>query len=355
MKLDYYLLNTYVPALDGPAPLLYEKFLEQVEAADALGFDTAWLTEHHFRPFGGMLPNAAVLLAALAQRTRRIRLGPAVIVFPLQHPLRIAEDVAMLDLLSQGRIDLGAGRGMATAEYEVFGADAATADARMHEQLELVQAAWTQRPFTWQGQFYQFPTPLDVWPPPVQQPHPPIWVTANVNAEHFRWIGQHGYNLMTLPWILLDLEQSRALIDVYRAALVEAGYDPSTRDILAMFPVYCGESPAAARREAEPYWLNWRQVAIDEVAGVPGREERWRRLTYDVMVDETRAIFGDPAMCQRALLRLRDALGLTHVAGVFHFGGMPQEQVLASMRRYATEVAPRIRAEGRAALAGAAE
>src|SRR5438309_12056153 len=123
VKFDYYILNTYVPESDGPATVLYEKWIEQVTLAEELGFDGAWFTEHHFGRFGGMLPSPQMLMAALAQRTSRIRLGTAVVLLPMHHPLRIAEEMAMLDILSNGRLNVGVGRGMASQPYTVFGTD----------------------------------------------------------------------------------------------------------------------------------------------------------------------------------------------------------------------------------------
>lgn len=352
MKLDYYLLNTYVPELDGPAPVLYEKFLAQVDAAEQYGFDTAWFTEHHFRPFGGMLPSVQVLMSAVAQRTRRIRLGTAVVILPLHHPLMVAEELAMLDILSGGRLDVGVGRGMGKVEYDVFAGNWSVAEQQMQEQLAILQAAWTEQPFAFQGQYYQFPEPVNVWPPPVQQPHPPLWVTANVNPENFRWIGRRGYNLMTLPWILPSFARSRELIGIYREGLAEGGHDPASREVLAMFPAYCGETPEAARREAGPAWEIWRQFAAEESTGNVRQQDGVRRMTYDAMVEDTRAVFGDAAMCRDHLRRLREELGVTHVAGVFHFGGLAQERVLESMQRFGTEVAPVLRAEGAGVPAG---
>ena len=138
MKFGYYILNTYVPELDGESPELYSHWLEQIDAAEALGFDSMWTTEHHFRYFGGMLPNPQLLLTAAAQRTQRMRLGSAVTLLPMHHPVRIAEDFAMLDLLSNGRLNFGAGRGMHPLEYLTFNADWNTAQLRLPEALDIV-------------------------------------------------------------------------------------------------------------------------------------------------------------------------------------------------------------------------
>ena len=123
MKFGYYLLNTYVPELDGDCAALYDHWLEQIDAAENLGFDSLWVTEHHFRYFGGMMPSPSILLAAAAQRTKKMRLGAAVSILPMHNPLRVAEEFAMVDQLSGGRVLFGAGRGMHPTEYAVFGAD----------------------------------------------------------------------------------------------------------------------------------------------------------------------------------------------------------------------------------------
>src|SRR5438046_1277645 len=164
MKFDYYVLNTHVPAVDGEASELYAKWFEQVALAEELGFECAWFTEHHFRAFGGMLPSPPMLMAALAQRTRRIRLGTAVVILPLHHPIQVAEELAMLDVLSGGRLDVGVGRGMGTQYFDVFGAVAETAQEKMEEQVALLQAAWSQPEFSWNGKFYQCPQPITVLP-----------------------------------------------------------------------------------------------------------------------------------------------------------------------------------------------
>ena len=136
MKFGYYILNTYVPELDGGSSEVYSHWLEQFDAAESLGFDTLWVTEHHFRNFGGMMPSPSVILAAAAQRTKRMRLGAAVSIIPMHNPLRIAEEFAMVDQLSSGRLNFGAGRGMHPTEYTVF-AKAATRGARhRHASVE---------------------------------------------------------------------------------------------------------------------------------------------------------------------------------------------------------------------------
>ncbi len=334
MKFDYYILNSYVPASDGEGPELYGKWIEQVTLAEELGFDGAWFTEHHFGRFGGMLPSPQMLMAALAQRTHRIRLGTAVVLLPLHHPLRIAEETAMLDILSNGRLQVGVGRGMWTQPHRLFGTDPELAQDKLEEQVEMLLAAWTDAPFRWEGKYYQCPTPITVLPRPLQQPHPPLWMPANREVTNAHWIGRHGINLMTLPW-LMGFDVARQVIADYRSGLREAGYSEDDGAVLGYVPAYVGETPESAREESETCWGMFRQVS-DEERGGPAPNA----VSYDGLIAESRLVIGDPDTCRRHVQRISDELGLDRLALQFHFGGLRQDRVLASMRRFASQVAP---------------
>ncbi|MGH7773829.1 MAG: LLM class flavin-dependent oxidoreductase [Candidatus Binatia bacterium] len=345
MKFGYYFLNTYVPELDGPSPELYSHWLEQIDAAEDLGFDSLWVTEHHFRFFGGMAPNPQLLLAAAAQRTRRLRLGSAVSLVPMHHPLRIAEDFAMLDLLSDGRVLFGAGRGMSTAPYAVFGTDYNTAQARLAEAVEIIVRAWVDDVLDWDGQYYHY-RGLTVLPKPKQKPHPPVYVTAHRDPESFRLTARRGYHLMTLPWIGTN-EAQRSRIEIYLNTLRESQHSVEDREIFVMYPAYVGESDAQTRAEVIEAWHRWRSFALGELGLDPSKgavyEELYRHLSYDAMVAESRAIFGGPETCVRHLERIRDVVRPTHVGLVFHFGGLSQDKILKSMERLARFVMPALR------------
>ena len=249
MKFGYYILNTYVPELDGGSSDVYSHWLEQFDAAESLGFDTLWVTEHHFRHFGGMMPSPSVILAAAAQRTKRMRLGAAVSIMPMHNPLRIAEEFAMVDQLSGGRLNFGAGRGMHPTEYAVFGYDWSNAQKRLPEALDIVTRAWSGGEFEWQGEHYRFPK-LRVYPQPRQQPHPPIYVTANRDPESFHNDRQAGHHLMTLPWVATNEEQ-RLRVEIYWAALRDGGHAVEDKDIFTMYPIYVGDSDAQARARSD--------------------------------------------------------------------------------------------------------
>jgi natural product biosynthesis luciferase-like monooxygenase protein len=344
VNFGYYILNTYVPELDGDSRSIYSRWLEQMDAAEALGFDSLWVTEHHFRRFGGMMPSPAVILAAAAQRTKKVRLGAAVSIIPMHNPLRIAEEFAMVDQLSDGRLNFGAGRGMHPTEYAVFGYDWNDAQKRLPEGLDVILRAWSGEEFEWQGEHYRFPK-LRVYPQPVQQPHPPVYVTANRDPESFNMIGRRGHHLMTLPWIATNEEQ-RPRVEMYQAALREGGHKVEDRDVFTMYPIYVGADDRQAREEVIDCWHRWRGFALDALNLAPGNPAYERvlgHLDYDAMVRDSRGVFGGPETCARILKRIIEVVGTTHIGLTFHFGGLSQDKVLRSMERCARAVLPALR------------
>jgi natural product biosynthesis luciferase-like monooxygenase protein len=341
VKFGYYLLNTYVPELDGGCAHLYDHWLEQIDAAESLGFDSLWVTEHHFRYFGGMMPSPSIILAAAAQRTKKMRLGAAVSILPMHNPLQVAEEFAMVDQLSGGRVNFGAGRGMHPTEYAVFGTDWNDAQQRLPEALDLVTAAWTREAFEWRSAHYNFPK-LTVYPKPRQQPHPPIYVTANRDPESFTMIGRRGHHLMTLPWIASNEEQ-RPRVEIYLSALGAAGHRAEDKDIFTMYPIYVGETDAEARREVIEHWHRWRGFAMEAQNLAPENPAYQRvlnHLDYDAMVRDSRGVFGGPETCTRILKQIIDVVGTNHIGLTFHFGGLSQDKVLKSMDRCARAVLP---------------
>jgi natural product biosynthesis luciferase-like monooxygenase protein len=345
VKFGYYVLNTYVPELDGESPELYARWLEQIDAAEDFGFDSLWVTEHHFRRFGGMSSNPQMLLAAAAQRTRRMRLGTAVSLLPMHHPIRIAEDFAILDLLSDGRVDFGAGRGMHPLEYAVFNADWSTAQRRLPEALDVIVRAWSGELFEWSGEYYRYPK-IRVYPVPRQKPHPPIYVTAQRDPESFRMVGRRGHHLLTLPW-LFSSDVHRVRLAPYFEGLREEGHRPETKEIFVMYPAYVAETDAQARSEVIDHWHRWRAFALEALNLEPSKGEAYERvfrhLDYDAMIGDSRVLFGGPESCARILERMIEAVGPTQIGLVFHFGGLAQQKVLGSMERFARFVMPAFR------------
>jgi alkanesulfonate monooxygenase SsuD/methylene tetrahydromethanopterin reductase-like flavin-dependent oxidoreductase (luciferase family) len=342
MDFGYYILNTYVPERDGPAASLYARYLEQVDAAAAAGFDTIWATEHHFHQFGGMTPSPQMLLTLISQRVPRLRLGTSVSILPLHQPLRVAEDFAMLDVLSGGRLEFGAGRGMALSGYEELGVEYAGSQDRMKEAITLIDRAWTELRVSFAGRYYQC-TELTVLPRPIQQPRPPIWITASVDPASFRWIGKQGYDLMILPWLFPTAEQSVA---VYREARAAAGHAGLGR-VMAMFPTHVADSAARARAEAEPAWRHWRRLRAPEMAtptaNRPGLTSQVEdKMSYDYVVAERHVPFGTVQEA-RALVRWLESFGVTHLGLTFHFGGIDHAATLHAIELWGREVLPTAR------------
>jgi len=215
----------------------------------------------------------------------------------------------------------------------VFGSDPKTAQERLEESIGVLQDAWTKERCAWDGRFFQAAGPITVLPRPVQQPHPPIWMTANRDPAHFRWIAEHGLNLMTIPWTAPSMDESRRLIGEYRAALREFGTDHMGLKTLGLFPVFVADTVEEAR-EVEPYWINMRGIAAES----RGLQETVIP-TYEQVASQGRAFFGDPEMCRQFLKTIRD-FDFDQLALQFQFGGLPQDKALKSMRLFMTQVAP---------------
>jgi alkanesulfonate monooxygenase SsuD/methylene tetrahydromethanopterin reductase-like flavin-dependent oxidoreductase (luciferase family) len=262
----------------------------------------------------------------------------------MHHPIRLAEDYAMLDLLSGGRVNFGAGRGMSVAEYGVFEKEWANAQERLEEALTVIRLAWTEPTLEWEGAHYRYHG-FTVRPKPSQRPHPPIYVPANKEPANFRMIARNGYNLMTLPWITGNAEQ-RTRIEWYLDELTASGHAREDHEVFVMYPVYVGDSDAGARQDVEDPWHRWREFALEELRMDPSRaamlEQIKGRLSYEAMVEEHRGVFGGPASCVDHLRHIREVVGPDHVGLCFHFGGLSQAKVLGSMERFSRYVKPEL-------------
>ncbi len=186
MKFGIHILPTYMPDVEGTLPDFYQQMYEQIIEVEKLGFDQAWVTEHHFGGYGGTLPHPPTFLAAVAGKTAKIRLGVAVAVLPLHNPLQLAEAYAMADVISGGRLDFGIGKGSEPVEYRKFGMNRDEATQRFTECTEIIRQAWSDGPVNFHGEFYNYDG-VDILPKPLQRPHPRIWVGATRTEETFRW------------------------------------------------------------------------------------------------------------------------------------------------------------------------
>jgi alkanesulfonate monooxygenase SsuD/methylene tetrahydromethanopterin reductase-like flavin-dependent oxidoreductase (luciferase family) len=326
---------------------VYQETLEQIDAAEALGFDAVWLAEHHFSPYG--VCSAIFSLAAhVAARTSRVRVGTAVVVLPFYNPLLVAEEAATVDLLSGGRLDFGVGRGYQRHEFDGLGVPIEESRGRFVEALEIILGAWTQPSVCYTGAHYHVPE-VSVYPRPIQRPHPPVWVAASVSPETLDFAAARGFPILTSSTAGPELIQRN--FGLYAEALARHGRTRDGLDLPVNRCVYVAESARAAERDPEEPML-WVQHVLSQV-GTPARNgsypEAYRdwagrdaRRTFDDLRRNT-AIFGTPDECVAAIQRLERDVGLTYLMCNMAFGGLEHGKVLRSMRLFAEEVMPRFR------------
>jgi alkanesulfonate monooxygenase SsuD/methylene tetrahydromethanopterin reductase-like flavin-dependent oxidoreductase (luciferase family) len=212
MQFGAHYLPTYLSALDGPEPEFYRRMFEQMEVLDQVGFHQVWVTEHHFHEYGGTIPDPATFLSVVASRTTRIRLGVAIVVLPLHNPLEVAESYAMVDVISGGRLDLGVGRGT-PIELEHVGIGYEDSVLRLREGTEIIRQGWSGEALDFTGKLFNYKG-IRLLPKPVQRPHPPVWVAASRSDDTYRWAGEQGFHLLTLPY-MYEPEVLRTSIDHY--------------------------------------------------------------------------------------------------------------------------------------------
>ena len=233
-----------------PLPTIYERALDRVRVMDETGYDCVWLAEHHFNTFS-VCPSVHMMATHIAATTTNLRIGTAVSLAGMYHPLRLAEEVAMLDVLSGGRVNWGAGRGNDPIEFDVFGLDNDISYAKFREHVDVVLKAWTCERLTYHGDFFDLDD-VEVLPKPLQQPHPPVWLAAS-SPEAIAWSADAGFDIMMDPHSPhVDIRQK---YDDYLAARVAAGLSADGRvtpmaRLLAVAPTD-EEAAEVARRGAE--------------------------------------------------------------------------------------------------------
>ena len=273
---------------------LYKRYLDELEYADHLGFDGIAVNEHHQSAYG-LMPSPNIMAAALARRTEKARimvLGNAIGI--RGNPLRVAEEIAMLDLMSDGRVDSGFVRGIG---WEYFGHSISPtrSRARFNEAHDLIIKAWTaEEMFQWVSPNYEYRY-VNLWPRPLQQPHPPIYIPGAGSTETMRFCASHRYTYMS---VYAPTRVVRMWFDGYRRAAAELGYVPDPEKIALSIPVYVGESDSRARLDARPAveWLFRKGLKIPGELASP-------RL-YVGRVAARRAVRGDEAVLAAQLRRI---------------------------------------------------
>jgi luciferase family oxidoreductase group 1 len=325
-------------------PEVYASGLEQMLAAEPLGYHSVWIAEHHFDDYG-LCPAPPVLAAYLAARTSRLRLGMGVSLLPLHHPVDLAEQLAVLDVVSRGRLDVGLGRGGTLQDYRTFGADRAESRARVEEGVALLQRCWAGEPFDFAGRFHRAER-LHVRPRPLQRPHPPLFVAAN-SEDSVRSAARLG--LPTLSSFFVSVDELRARRRVYREEARAAGHDDAAIDALerqswGMRVVHAAPDPDQALRAAEAPFMGYQakmaRLRSDAAGGtVPDSFDRSRlRLRpFQAYLEDGWALVGTPAAVRKGLQEYLDATGLQRVLLIMALPGLDTAAALRSMRLVAEE------------------
>jgi alkanesulfonate monooxygenase SsuD/methylene tetrahydromethanopterin reductase-like flavin-dependent oxidoreductase (luciferase family) len=322
---------------------IYARGLEIAQAAETLGFRNVWLAEHHFSTYG-YLSRPVQLATYIAAKTTRLRVGTAVIVVPLHHPLVIAEEIATLDLLSGGRLDVGLGRGYQPYEFERFGLELENGRARWEESIDVLLKALGGQPFSYEGKLFRIPE-TSVFPQPVQQPLPPVWITAQ-SPESVEAAVRRGFNLLT-GGFGIPIERTAEFRRLFDRLVAEVR-PPHPLLVGVQRAVYVADSLAEARAAAEEARWNMRvtlslrhryeRVEHGRAIPVPAPKEP----DLDDLLDRF-LVIGTPDTCIRQIRRIRDLVGISHFNCSFWFGDLEQARVLRSMERFAREVMPAFR------------
>ncbi|HET7354891.1 MAG TPA: LLM class flavin-dependent oxidoreductase [Gaiellaceae bacterium] len=333
------------------AARVYAEHMEEWLFAERLGFDGIFLSEHHFTAYN-LLPSPNVMLGALAARTERIRIGVMVNVVPFHEPLRLAEEAAMLDTLSGGRLEVGVGRGVDFQEVTKLGMDFDELRPRFQEGMELMLKAWTQLEFEHHGDFYSLGRTA-VYPRPLQRPHPPVWAAAESPAT-IEWVASQGFGMST---IFLPTAVVREKLDHY---LGLAGESPAPigRETFMLFRnVYVAPSDEEAVADCDPALSHMLFLFADaamppDPALLPDSYAFHREIfarsmeapeTFEDIRNAGIVVCGSPDTVREHLLAQVEELGLRQICLLFAFGNLPHEKVMRSLELFAAEVLPALR------------
>ncbi len=331
----------------------YDEFLEQVDYAEELGFDYVWLGEHHGSPYG-MIPSPPVFASSIAQRTKRLRIGVAVTILPFMHPVRIAEDWAMVDVLSGGRLDFGAGRGYQPREFKMVGAEPELSREIFVESLDVILGLWEHGRFSYEGEHFQIDD-VELFPKPIQKPIPTM--LAALSPSGFKLVAEKDLQILTTPF-LMPLDELKEQIVVAGRTMIDHGRDPADIDFPMNIAAYVAPSKEEAIEQTrEPMdWLFDHAVSLTPggrgTKAAKGYEEYEKvmkdmgdRPAVEDLVASGNVLVTDPDGVSEFITRLRDDIGQKRLTFSMALPGLDQELILRSMRLVAEEVMPAFRDE----------
>ena len=368
----FYQIQVPKPWNDQSEAQRYHEMLEEVTYAEEIGMTSVWFVEHHFRSEWSHSSAPDITLAAISQRTEKMRLGIAVVLVPLHHPLNIASRMATLDVVSNGRVDLGIGRSGYPYQMQPYGSDLKDVSGMVEEYLKVIPGAWTEEEFSFEGEYYHIP-PREVIPKPVQKPHPPIWQACSQD-DTARKVGEQG--LGCLAQTSVGPERAEQIIRIYKEAIKDPQpvtkmvYDRVAGNTVAL----CAENRQKAReRGAELIdWYRYQQRLRDakvwqgyDPNKVP-EDYKWhyqrsqgdtvRRdetSSIDLVNDGGRFCIGNPDDCIEYIEKY-EAMGVDEMMPLFQVGPSTHEEVMESLRLFGKYVVPHFAAKEKKAAAAAA-
>lgn len=339
---------------------LYHRYLDELEHAERVGFDGIAVNEHHQSAYG-LMPSPNIMAAALARRTENAQimvLGNAIGI--RGNPLRVAEEIAMLDHLTGGRVVSGFVRGIGW-EYFAHSINPTRSRDRFNEAHDLITKAWTSdEMFQWVSPNYEYRY-VNIWPRPLQQPHPPIYIPGAGSTETMKFVAEHGYTFMS---VYSPTRVIRRWFDGYRQAAEKAGLVPDPEKIAFSVPIYVAQTDEQAHRDARQHvlWLFHKGLKQGpEIVFPPGYmspssmrgvlmsgSKPFTDMSYDDLVAEGYVVVGSPETVTNRLGELQGELGFGQLIGLFALGDMPHERTVANMELFAEHVMPALRPLGTA-------
>jgi alkanesulfonate monooxygenase SsuD/methylene tetrahydromethanopterin reductase-like flavin-dependent oxidoreductase (luciferase family) len=333
VKFGIFIFGDNHPELGRSNQNYYEEVLTIADWAEELGFDSFWLGEHHLYWYGTCV-SPPMIIAALGQRTKRIRLGPAIAVPSFHNPLILAEEYALADNLCNGRLEFGLGSGFSPVEFQQFGMTVEEAKERFWEGTEIIFKAWTEKEFSHKGKHFNYEN-ISLYMQPLQKPMPPVWLAAS-SDETLLKAGTMGLPMMGIPFARSNnLADVKAKNDLYLRAYRESGH-AGTPEIMVAIHFYLHENDNAAVEGARPYFE--RSISFHKTHRRPGS----KIPQLDNIKQESLGLFTTPEDAIKILGEYEKA-GVTHVIGLVNFGGVPMPEVRRTLELMSKDVFPQFK------------
>jgi alkanesulfonate monooxygenase SsuD/methylene tetrahydromethanopterin reductase-like flavin-dependent oxidoreductase (luciferase family) len=318
---------------------IYRQTLEQVKLAEEVNFDSAWIAEHHFLE-DGFCPSSIVSASAMAAVTKLIKIGTCALLLPLHNAVRVAEDAAVVDNISNGRFILGIGMGYNKEEFDGFGIPMNQRPSRMEEGIDVIIKSWTENNFSYEGKRYKFHN-LNVTPKPVQKPHIPIYIGA-IEEPAIRRVGKLGYPLLIGP--IRTIQSIRDAIRIYNDAAREAGKNPNSTQHILIREVCIAENKKKAKEEGDRF-LKSRYKFYFGLGARPFVRGKQIASLDDPLLDyfaEDRFIIGDPEDCMMEVKRYRDELGINYITSLMALPAATHETISRCIELFGKIVIPNV-------------